>query len=314
MIKSILVTGGAGYIGSIAVKSLIEKGYKVIVVDNLSKGLKKLVHKKARFYKADLTNRKALEKVFENKVDAVMHFAAYKSVGESMRNAQKYSGNISGTINLLDMMVKHNVKRIIFSSSAAVYGIPKVKVATEDTPANPINYYGFTKLECEKLIEWYSKIHGIKYVILRYFNVAGDVLGYIDPEAENILPILMEVVTGKRDKLTIFGKNYRTRDGTCIRDYIDVDDLIRAHVIAIGKGDNEIINLGTSNGVTVKELVDATIKVTGHNFDYVYGSKRAGDAPALIASNKKAKKILKWHPKKTIRHMIESTYKAYKHF
>jgi len=310
----ILVTGGAGYIGSACVKSLIEKGYEVTVIDNLSKGLKKLVHPKATFFKVDLTERKTLDRIFKNKIDAVIHFAGYKSVAESMSNAAKYSDNITGTINLLDMMVKHKVEKIIFSSSAAVYGMPDVSVATEETQTFPINYYGFTKLACEQIIKWYAQIHGIRYVLLRYFNVAGDSgLNYVDPHAENIIPIIMEVIAGKRDKLTIFGKGYKTRDGTCIRDYIDINDLVSAHILSIKKGNNEIINLGTSHGVSVKELADTTMKITGHKFKYIYGNKRLGDPPVLIASNKKAKKILNWKPKKSVNDMIASTFKAYIH-
>lgn len=308
----ILVTGGAGYIGSAAVKVLIEKGYEVVVVDNLSKGLRRLVHKKAKFYKIDLANKKALEMVFSNKIDAVIHFAAYKAVGESMTNAAKYSDNITGTINLLDLMVKYKVKRMIFSSSAAIYGIPRVKVVTELESPRPVNYYGFTKLECEKIIRWYSRIHGINYVILRYFNVAGDGgLNYVDPCAENIFPIIMEIITGKRKKLTIFGDNYPTRDGTCVRDYIDVSDLVEAHILALEKGHNQTINLGTSKGVTVKELVKAATKVTGHKIVFVIGGRREGDPPALIASNSRAKKVLRWKPIKSVKDMIKSTYDAY---
>ena len=200
---TILVTGGAGFIGSVAVKTLLSNGYSVVVVDNLSKGKKDLVDSKAKFYELDLVDD--LSKVFEeNKIDAVIHFAAYKAVEESMENAVKYSSNITGTINLLNRMVEHNVKKIIFSSSAAVYGEEK-GVISEDNETNPCNYYGFTKLECEKIIEWYGKVYGIGYVSLRYFNVAGDGgLKYMDPDAKNIFPIIMEVLVGKREKVVVF--------------------------------------------------------------------------------------------------------------
>lgn len=313
MIKNILVTGGAGYIGSAAVKSLISEGHNVIVVDNLTKGKKELVDKKATFYDIDLTDKKKLSAVFDNKIDIIMHFAAYKAVGESMINPEKYSDNITSTINLLDLMAKHNVKKIIYSSTAAVYGMPKKNPIDENHPTNTINYYGYTKLASENVIEWYSKIHNINYVFLRYFNIAGDFgLNYIDPEAENIFPIIMEVIFGKRDKLTIFGDNYDTRDGTCVRDYIDISDLIKAHILALKINDNQIINLGTSNGISVKELVDAVIEVTGKNFPYEIGKKREGDPATLIASNKKAKEILGWKPQKNIKDMIKSTYETYK--
>jgi UDP-glucose 4-epimerase len=313
MKKTILVTGGAGYIGSIAVKELIRQGYAVIVVDNLSKGLRKLVDPEAEFYMIDLTDKEKLAKVFRKKIDAVIHFAAYKAVEESMENPEKYCDNITGTLNLLNLMAKNKVKKLIYSSSAAVYGNPKCNPIDEKHPTEPINFYGFTKLECERFIEWYSKLHGINYVCLRYFNVAGDGgLGYVDPEAKNIMPILMEVIVGKRKKLTIFGNDYDTRDGTCIRDYIDVNDLIRAHVLALDAKDNAIINLGTSSGVSVKELVDAALEVTGKKIEVEYGPRRKGDPVALVASNEKAKKLLKWKPEKSVKDMIASTYEAYK--
>ncbi len=310
----VLVTGGAGYIGSVAVKALLEKNYDVVVIDNLSKGKKELVDEKAKFYEVDLVDKKELEKVFqENKIDAVIHFAAYKAVGESMENASKYSHNLTGTINLLDCMVKHNVKKMIFSSSAAVYGMPDKTVIDENTPLAPINYYGFTKLECEKIIEWYHKIHNINYINLRYFNVAGDAgLSYVDPEAENIFPIIMEVVTGKRENLVIFGKDYNTEDGTCIRDYIDVSDLVDAHILALNTDYNGPINLGTGKGFSVKQLVNAFTEVTGKMVKHEYGGRREGDPAALTASNDKAKKILEWAPKTPIKEMIRTTYQAYK--
>lgn len=315
MAHTILVTGGAGYIGSAGVNALIKKGYNVIVVDNLSKGLKALINKKARFYKVDLVDAKALEEVFKNRIDCIMHFAAYKAAGESMENPVKYSDNITGTINLLNMMVKYKVKKIIYSSSAGVYGEPEYNPIDENHPTKPINYYGYTKLASENLVKWYSRAYGLSYVFLRYFNVAGDAgLGYIDPEAYNILPILMEVIFGKREKLVIFGKDYNTRDGTCIRDYIDINDLIDAHVLALNvtDKDNYVINLGSSEGVSVKELVDATIKVTGKKLAFEYGEPRAGDPAMLVASNKKAKEVLGWAPKKSIAAMIKSTFDAYK--
>ena len=312
MKKTILVTGGAGYIGSAAVKALISKGYNIIVVDNLTKGKIELVDKNATFYNVDLTDKKKLSTVFNQKIDFVMHFASYKAVGESMINPGKYSDNITGTINLLDMMIKHNIKKIIYSSTAAVYGMPKINPIEENHSTNTINYYGYTKLTSEKIIDWYSKIHDLNYVSLRYFNIAGDFgLNYIDPEAENIFPIIMEVIFGKRDKLTIFGDDYDTRDGTCIRDYIDIHDLIDAHILALNINENQIINLGTSNGTSVKELVDAIIKVTGKDFPYEIGKKREGDPGTLIASNEKAKEILNWEPKKDIKDMIKSTFDAY---
>ncbi|MFH1398672.1 MAG: UDP-glucose 4-epimerase GalE [Candidatus Woesearchaeota archaeon] len=309
----ILVTGGAGYIGSAAVKKLVEAGYKVVVVDNLSRGQKSYVNPKAKFYQLDLTDAKGLARVFEqNHIDAVMHFAAYKAVGESMANAGKYSDNITGTITLLSQMVKFGVKKMVYSSSCAVYGMPEVEHIDECTPTKPINYYGYTKLSCEQIIDWYAKIHNIKYVSLRYFNVAGDAgLNYIDQSAENIIPIIIEVIVGTRKKLTIFGKDYSTRDGTCVRDYIDVSDLIEAHILALKLEKNAVINLGTGKGASVQELVDTAIEVTGKRFSYEFGPRRKGDPACLIASNAKAKKLLGWSPKTSLKQMLKSTYQAY---
>ena len=312
MKKSILVTGGAGYIGSAAVKLLVSKGYRVVGVDNLSKGIRKLVDKKASFYKLDLSEKDSLDIVFKkHKIDAVMHFAAYKAVGESMANAVKYSDNITGTVNLLNAMVKYKVGKIIYSSSAAVYSEQNSGIVKEEKATGPASYYGFTKLLGEQLIEWYSKIHGIKYISFRYFNVAGDAgLNYIDPAPENVMPALMESITSKR-KFVIFGSDYPTRDGTCIRDYIDINDLVNAHVLALKSDENVVLNLGTSKGITVKELVQQAIDVTGKRFPYSVGRRRKGDVPMLVASYKKANKILGWKPTIDTRGMIHSTYRVY---
>ena len=312
--KTILVTGGAGYIGSAAVKALIAKGYQIVVVDNLTKGDKKLVDPKADFNKVDLVDKKALDKVFEkHKFDSVMHFAAYKAVEESMVRADKYSDNITGTINLLKCMVEFDVKQIVYSSTAAVYGMPQETPITEKSPLEPINFYGFTKLASERIIEWFGKVHGIRFVSLRYFNVAGDGgLGYIDPDAKNIFPIIMEGFSGKRDKLEIYGNDYDTPDGTCIRDYFDVNDLVNAHVLALNLTSSEVINLGTAIGSSVKEIVNLCEKVVGQPLKYEYSSRREGDPAVLVASNDKAKRLLKWKPKRSIEDMIQSMWEVYK--
>lgn len=310
---NILVTGGAGYIGSVAVKELIKQNHSVVVIDNLSKGKKELVNENAKLCIGDLTDRKFVEEVFSNnKFDAVIHFAGYKAVEESMFDAPKYSQNIIGTITLLDSMVKYKVPKIIFSSSAATYGMPETDVLTEESKTNPINYYGFTKLDDEKIMAWYDQIHNIKFIALRYFNVAGDGgLNYIDPDAKNILPIIMEYIFGKRDKLKVFGDDYQTPDGTCVRDYIHVLDLVDAHIKALSVKDSYIINLGSNNGFSVKQLIEATEKITGKKIIYEVAPRREGDPATLIASNKLAKKILNWESKRTIDEMISSTYKAY---
>jgi UDP-glucose 4-epimerase len=262
---NILVVGGAGYIGSAAVKSLIEGSHKVVVLDNLDKGLHELVDPKATFIEGSVLNTPLLEKVFsENQFDAVMHFASLKAAGESMTCPEKYSENITSMINLLNAMSKHNVKRIIFSSSAAVYGTPQSLPLTEKSPTNPENYYGFTKLLGEQLLEWYHQLKGINYVAFRYFNVAGDAgLNYKDPQASNIFPIIAEAISGKREVLKIFGNTYETKDGTCIRDYVHVLDIVDAHMKALNLETSEIINLGSAEGYTVLELIKAFEEASG---------------------------------------------------
>jgi len=306
MVK-ILVTGGAGFIGSIVVKKLLEEGHDVIVIDNLSKGKKELVDKRAKFFEGDLVDRVFLENIFlENKFEAVMHFAAYKAAEESMKKPEKYSDNIVGLINLLNCMVKFEVKKIIYSSSAAVYGEPKYAPVDEKHPTEPLNYYGFTKLEGERIISWYSKLKGLVGISLRYFNVVGDGgLGYVDPEAKNIFPIIKEVLEGKREKLVIFGRDYETRDGTCIRDYIDVDDLVEAHISALKLEKSETINLGTGKGVSVLELVRTFEEVSGKKINWEFGERRRGDPAQLVASYEKAKELLGWEPKRGLRESVK---------
>ena len=310
----VLVTGGAGYIGSVAVKRLVELDHNVVVIDNLAKGLRKLVDSHAEFYEGDLLDRNFLGKVFQNhKFESVMHFAGYKDAGESMENPGKYSQNIAGSINLLDEIVKHKVPQIIFSSSAAVYGEPESIPIDEEHPTNPTNYYGFTKLKVEELIRWYANLHKFRYLCLRYFNVAGDGgLGYIDPNATNILPILMEVAANKRDKVIIFGSDYDTRDGTCIRDYIDVNDLIEAHLEGLSLDNNEVINLGTSKGVSVLEMIKAVETVVKKKLKFEIGPRRSGDPACLTASFTRAKNVLGWEPRMALEKMIASTWKAYR--
>ena len=309
----VLITGAAGYIGSLCTQVLLNKAYDVVALDNLSKGKMELVDKRAKFYKIDLVDKLELEKIFkENKIKAVIHFAAYKAVEESMENAVKYSDNIVGTLNLLNCMVKYKVNKIIFSSSAAVYGLPEKEENIEEFfPVQPINYYGFSKLACEEQIKWYNNIHKINYIILRYFNVAGDGgMNYIDPEAKNIFPIIMEFLTGKREKLIVFGNDYSTKDGTCVRDYIHISDLVEAHILALEKNYCGILNLGTAKGFSVKELINEFSKKVKLSFEF--GEKRKGDAAYLVASNKLAKEILNWHPNKNLSDMIDSTLSNYK--
>lgn len=309
----ILVTGGAGYIGSVAVSQLLAKGYTVVVIDNLSKGVRSLVPKGADFYEGDLCDSTFVSSVFKKHTfDSVIHFAAYKAVDESLHNVAKYSDNITGTIVLLNAMATHKVSRIVFSSSAAVYGVPEIDIIDETVDPAPINYYGFTKLEMERIMKWYADCYGMHCVMLRYFNVAGDGgLGYIDPFAKNIFPILAEVLTGKRERIEVFGNDYPTRDGTCVRDYIHVIDLIDAHINALSVDGFHVVNLGTSHGSTVLELIKVFEEVSGKKILYSITGRRDGDPACLVASSEKALKLLQWKPQLDIKEMVASTLKAY---
>ena len=309
----ILVIGGAGYIGSVVCRDLVELNHEVVVFDNLSKGLEELVDSQAIFYYGDILNKEELEEVFlDYDFDAVMHFAALKDAGESMREPSKYLNNIKGTINILEVMDKFEVKKMVFSSSAAVYGDYSDRIISEDDEPNPMNFYGFTKLEIEKILEWYRKLKDFTYVSLRYFNVAGDGgLGYVDPEAKNIFPIIGEVISGKRQYLEVFGDDYDTRDGTCIRDYIHVVDLAEAHIKALEVIDSRIFNLGSGEGQSVMELINEFSRVSQKEIPYKIVEKREGDPKYLVASYKKAKEILGWEPKRGLKEMVESTLEVY---
>lgn len=311
---SILVTGGAGYIGSVAVQQLLAQGEDVVVIDNLAKGLRRLVPEQIPFYEIDLVDKTQVEQVFQkHPISAVLHFAGYKAVGESMETAVKYSDNITGTLNLLNCMVKYNCKKIIFSSSAAVYGGKNKEIITEEGNIAPASYYGYTKRAVEELLGWYEKIHAIKYIAFRYFNVGGDKgFLYVDPQAQNVLPIIMETITGKREFFEIYGTDYATRDGTCIRDYISIGDLVRAHLLGLETNFSGVLNLGTGTGTTVQELVQATEDVVGQTIPVKIGPRRKGDAAASIASFEKAQEVLGWKPQETIKDIVRTTYRAYK--
>ncbi len=319
----ILVCGGAGYIGSHAVRQLIDKGEEVIIVDNLETGHRDAVHHKAKFYKVDIRNEEELDKVFvENKIDEVIHFAANSLVGESMTNPLKYfNNNVHGTEILLKTMIKHNVKKIVFSSTAATYGEPKNIPILESDETNPTNAYGETKLCMEKMMKWADKAHDVKYISLRYFNVAGaHISGEIgedhNPET-HLIPLILQVPLGKREFISIFGDDYDTHDGTCIRDYIHVTDLADAHILAVQKlregSDSNIYNLGSGNGFTVKEMIEAARKVTGHEIPAKVCERRAGDPAKLVASSIKAREELGWQPKlENVEAMISSAWNWHK--
>lgn len=307
---SILVLGGAGYIGSHAVYQLIDQKYDVVVIDNLQTGHRAAIHPKAKFYEGDIRDRAFMQEVFgKEKIDAIIHFAANSLVGESMEQPLKYfDNNVYGTQIVLEMMKEFHVPHIVFSSTAATYGEPEHVPITETMPTVPTNTYGETKLTMEKMMKWCEKAYGIKYVALRYFNVAGarstGEIGEDHHPETHLIPVVLETVLGKREAITIFGEDYDTKDGTCVRDYIHVEDLIDAHILALqylqNGGASDVFNLGSSNGFSVKEIVDTVREVTGKGFNVKIGDRRAGDPSTLIASSDKAKRVLGWNPKKRI--------------
>jgi len=319
----ILVCGGAGYIGSHTVYELIDKGEDVVIVDNLETGHIEAVHPKAKFYKVDIRDEEALDKVFkENEITEVIHFAANSLVGESMTNPLKYyNNNVHGTEILLKVMVANDVKRIVFSSTAATYGDVKVMPITEETATSPTNAYGETKLSMEKMIRWTDIAHGMKFVALRYFNVAGahpnGIIGEDHNPETHLIPLILQVPLGQREFISIFGDDYETEDGTCIRDYIHVIDLANAHIKAVeylrGGNESNVFNLGNGNGFSVKEMIDAARKVTGHEIPAKICERRAGDPAKLIASSLKAKNILNWEPKyMDVEEVISSAWNFHK--
>ena len=319
----LLVLGGAGYIGSHTALELIKKGHEVIVVDNLVTGYKKAIPDKAVFYQGDIRNFDFLDNLFKKeRIDAVIHFAAYSLVGESVTNPLKYyDNNLYGTKVLLEAMIKNNVNKIVFSSTAATYGEPENIPILESDRTCPTNPYGETKLAMEKMFHWASKAHGLSYVSLRYFNACGaDATGQIgeahNPES-HLIPLVLQVPNGKRESVSIYGTDYDTPDGTCIRDYIHVTDLAQAHILAVeylaNGGESDIFNLGNGVGYSVREVIETARSVTGHPIPATEVPRRAGDPARLVASGEKAKKILGWEPKiKRLDEIIASAWKWHK--
>lgn len=318
---AILVLGGAGYIGSHMVDRLVEQGReKVVVVDNLIKGHRAAVHKEALFYEGDLSDKSFMRKVFEENpdIDAIIHFAAYSLVAESMVEPLKYfSNNTAGLINLLEVMNEYEVKKIIFSSTAATYGIPEVVPILETSPQKPINPYGESKLMMETIMKWCDQAYGIKFVALRYFNVAGakpdGSIGEDHGPETHLLPIILEVAQGVRDKIMIFGTDYNTPDGTNVRDYVHPFDLADAHMLAVdylrGGNPSDAFNLGSSTGFSNLEILEAARRVTGKEIPSELADRRPGDPDILIASSEKARTILGWEPKfDNIEDMISSAW------
>lgn len=303
---TVLVLGGAGYIGSHTVYALIEKGEDVVIIDNLETGHIEAVHPKARFYKGDIRDRAFVDSVLDKeKIDAVIHFAANSLVGESMTNPLKYyDNNVNGTKVLLQSMVAHGLNKIVFSSTAATYGEPERVPILETDRTEPTNAYGETKLSMEKMFKWTDRAHGLKYVSLRYFNACGahisGQIGEAHKPETHLIPLILQVPLGQREAINIFGNDYPTKDGTCIRDYIHVTDLAQAHILAVDylmKGnDSNIFNLGNGVGFTVNEVIETARKVTGHPIPAAMAERRAGDPAQLIASSEKAKTILGWKP------------------
>ena len=302
----ILVLGGAGYIGSHTALELVKAGNEVVIADNLVTGYRKAIPEGAKFYEGDLRDSDFLDNLFhQEKIDAVIHFAAYSLVGESVTNPLKYyDNNLYGTKVLLEAMVKNNVGKIVFSSTAATYGEPENIPILESDRTCPTNPYGETKLAMEKMFKWTAEAHGLRYVSLRYFNACGaDESGTIgeahNPES-HLIPLILRVPNGKRETISIYGTDYDTPDGTCIRDYIHVTDLAQAHILAVqylnNGGESDIFNLGNGVGYSVREVIETARKVTGHPIPATESSRRAGDPARLVASSEKAKSVLGWKP------------------
>ena len=315
----VLVTGGAGYIGSHVVLALCEEGNNVVVLDDLSTGNREAVDKRALFIQGSTLNDDDLSKGL-NGVDAVIHLAAFKAAGESMIHPEKYSyNNITGTITLLNAMVKQGVNKFIFSSTAAVYGYPKYLPLDENHPLEPINYYGFTKLEIERILKWYGELKGLRFAALRYFNAAGyDSLGRItslENNPENLIPIVMEVASGRRQKMEVFGDDYDTDDGTGVRDYIHVTDLASAHVKSIeylNENASLTVNLATGESHSVLDVINLAKEISGKDIPFDIVDRRPGDPAKLYAGTNRAFESLNWEAKYSdLKTLLETTWKVY---
>ena len=314
----VCVIGGAGYIGSHTVYELIRDGHEVVVIDNLSTGLREMVHKDAKFYLGDITKKEELEEIFDKECkikpfDVVMHFAAKLIVPESLdQPLEYYYNNVEGVRIMLEVMTEFNIKNVVFSSTAAVYGEPVNDICKEEDPTIPVNPYGDTKLASEKLIKWVCKKYNMNYCIFRYFNVAGAdeslEIGLKKDNLTHLIPVTIQAALGLRDKMIIFGEDYDTRDGSCIRDYIHVSDLAYAHVLGakylVKNNKSLLVNLGSNEGYTVKEVVKEVEKYMP--VPYEIGPRRPGDPAKIVASNTKAKELLGWEPKRTLSDMIKS--------
>jgi len=315
----ILVVGGAGYIGSICAELLLDEGYEVGIFDNLSEGHRAAVDKRAQFIEGDLSRRDEIAAALQAiKPDAVMHFAASALVGESMKNPSKYfRNNIANGLNLLDAMLAAGVNRLVFSSTCATFGPPERVPLDEMLPQRPINPYGESKLAFERILHWYDAIHGLRFVALRYFNAAGASAKFGEEHRveTHLIPNVLKVALGEQPHVEVYGTDYETPDGTCIRDYIHILDLSRAHVLALAAPKSEFYNLGTGGGTSVLEVIESCRRVTGHPIPAVEKPRRAGDPPRLIASSAKAQRELGWQPQfQKIDTIIESAWTWHQKF
>ena len=318
----ILVTGGAGYIGSHVVLELCDSGYDVLVLDDLSLGFRENVDKRAELCVGSTLKQSDLDTVLSQNIDAVIHLAAWKTAGESMQTPEKYSqNNIVGTLNILNSLSKYNIEIFVLSSTAAVYGYPEYLPIDENHSLHPINYYGYTKLVIEENLKWFSNLQGINYACLRYFNAAGyDINGRIrgkEKNPQNLLPIVMEIASGLRDEMYVFGNDYETHDGTGIRDYVHVTDLAKAHVAALSylnqENKNIIVNLATGNGYSVLDVIKSTEQVTQKKINYKITNRRDGDLAELTSVSLQAKEKLNWEPKNSkLNTILSSMWNIYK--
>ena len=320
---AVLILGGAGYIGSHTVYEFLDKGCEVIVADNLQSGHMQALHPDAKFYRGDIRDKEFLDNLFKKEnIDSIIHFAANSLVGESMQDPLKYyDNNLYGTMVLLKSMVENNIKKIVFSSTAATYGEPENIPILETDRTNPTNTYGETKLSMEKMFKWVSLAHGVNFVSLRYFNACGahksGKIGEDHSPETHLIPIVLQVANKKRQSVNIFGNDYQTPDGTCIRDYIHVSDLAAAHYLALEYlnkgGKSDIFNLGNGVGFSVKEVIEASREVTGDKIPAIVSKRREGDPKTLIASSDKARNILGWQPKYTdLKEIIQTAWMWHK--
>ena len=315
----IFITGGAGYIGSICAELMINEGHEITIFDNLSEGHRAAVDPRAQFIEGDLQDRQSVESALgRTRADAVMHFAANALVGESMQNPSKYfRNNIANGLNLLDSMIATGVRQFVFSSTCAIFGPPERVPIEETTPMRPINPYGESKLAFEKILRWYDQIHGLRFVSLRYFNAAGasEQFGEDHRCETHLIPNVLKAALGQKPAVEIYGTDYETPDGTCIRDYIHIVDLARAHILALGARTSELYNLGTGGGSSVRQVIECCRDITGRKINLLEKPRRPGDPPRLIASSERIKRELGWRPQfQSLETIIASAWQWHQRF